>query len=435
MPTDVHVVAGYLGAGKTTVLTHLLSHISPSERVGIVVNDFGEASMDADRLRESGAPGGLDVRNIDGRCICCTAPEGLVSTVGELVGEVDRLFVEPTGIARPADVIDTLRRAPFADELRIGPLVVVVDPARLARGELPANVVEQARAADVIVANRMDRAGPDDVAALDRWVAEQWPGPHEVVKTEYGAVPASVLAWPPEGPRERPIEHDHSHHGMVAATLRWAPDVRLGRAALLDALGAHPIERVKGLFHTDEGTIIVEVAGGRVEEATSGRRGDARVDLIGADESALDALAAALQAAVLSAEQLAHRGEAIDVALPDGAMHTFDRDRLAALPEPVPDVAAIVPGRTGTGARLAALLDAVGAPADGEVVVVAADGYVTDPVPVATVRTGVLVHTVADGPLPRGKGGPFRLYLPPSESDNPCANVKGVVRIALRRAS
>ena len=444
MPVDVHVVAGFLGTGKTTLLAHLMKQLQ-GERLGLVVNDFGQAAFDESMLEGFGE----HVREIRGECVCCTAPEGFVGEVGALIaaGSLDRIFVEPTGLARPADIIDTLRRAPYAAKLALGPLIVVVDPGRVARGEVSEEVLEQAGAADVLVANRTDLATPDEMAAFQTWAASLWPGPEQLLQVSFGEVGVEVLAW---RLRSKSLidgvvsgsadhhHHDHDHgdiHGFDVRTFTWAPDVTFHRGRLLQALRSMGAERLKGVFRTDEGTVQVQVAGGHLHEAPSGRRSDSRVDVIVAHpgESTLNAAQAALADTRCTPNELQARGRLVEVALPDGRVRTFDRAALASLPDGVSDVATLIAKRSGAAARLREILAASEAPVEGEAVVVAADGYVTPPVPVSSLLPGLLVHSFEGEGLPADKGGPFRLLIPGDAGPGgPCANVKGVVRIALR---
>ncbi|MBX2796455.1 MAG: molybdopterin-dependent oxidoreductase [Myxococcales bacterium] len=449
MAVKVHVVAGFLGAGKTTVLSHLLKGLS-GERVGLVVNDFGEAAID----REILAPDGGDVREIRGSCVCCTAPEGFVAELASLLegGQLDRIFVEPTGLARPADVVDTLRRAPFFDQLQLQPLIVVVDPARIVRGEVSDDVLAQAAVGDVIVANRIDQATSFEMELYRSWLQSLWPPPRQAHETQFGEVPHEVLQWgeqpAPEdrmarsealfSPR-RDHDHDHDHaHGFEVRTLSWDPDVVFHRGRLLDVVRELSAERVKGIFRTDEGTVLLQRAASSLQESTTGRRSDSRVDVIVAHPGteALDAAEQALATAVLDPSERQARAHTLEVALPDGSVRAFDRVSLAALPDPVPDVSVLVPNRQGAAARISEVLKAAAVGSSGDAVVVAADGYVTEPVPVDALLSGVLLHSMDDEPLPQGKGGPFRLLIPGDAGPGgPCANVKAVVRIALRGPS
>ena len=128
MRTPVHVVGGFLGTGKTTVLLAELARREGVERCAVVVNDFGQAAIDATLLG-----GGVQVTNIPGGCVCCTAPEGLGAAVRAILDELkpDRIFVEPSGLGRPRDVVDMLARGEVAARIALGPTEWTESPASL----------------------------------------------------------------------------------------------------------------------------------------------------------------------------------------------------------------------------------------------------------------------------------------------------------------
>ena len=113
MATPVHLITGPLGAGKTTTLQNLLRFCA-GERVAVIVNDFGEAAIDADSIEATDRT--VQISAIHGVCVCCTAPQNFTPTLGGLLEHEppDRIFIEPTGLARPADLID------FAEITEIG---------------------------------------------------------------------------------------------------------------------------------------------------------------------------------------------------------------------------------------------------------------------------------------------------------------------------
>jgi DMSO/TMAO reductase YedYZ molybdopterin-dependent catalytic subunit len=115
-------------------------------------------------------------------------------------------------------------------------------------------------------------------------------------------------------------------------------------------------------------------------------------------------------------------------------VHGIDRDQLLALPDGIDDVSARFPKRAGSAARVSALLDHLKLEPGGRAVVVAGDGFAAEPVDLAVLREGVLLHTLEGQPLPEKQGGPFRLLIPEDASDEPvsCANVKGVAKIVVR---
>ncbi len=447
MRVPVHVIGGFLGAGKTTALLSLLGRKAGSERAAVVINDFGESAVDEGRVDAAG----VAVREIRGGCVCCTAPEGFMGAVGQILDEEspDRIYIEPTGLARPADLIDTLRRAPYADRLDIKPLIILVDPHNLASD---LHVAQQAEVADILVANRIDLASDEEMQAFDVWVGGLWPRPLQVHRVEHGELPETVLSGSSSAPA--PHDHDHPHHGHDDAhhghdhahhdddaihghrvrTWIWPAHAIFDRRRLLAALETlQAASRVKGIFRTEEGVARFDVAGGVLHEAPSDYRRDSRVDVIARDEALIIESERLFSAALRTDEEQLIAGSCIEFALPDGVTRRFDRAAIAALPDPVADVSILVPDRAGVAARISSLFAAASAPLDSEIVVVAADGYATPPVPARAVQNGLLLHTLDGEPLPAGKGGPFRLLIPGDAGPGgPCANVKAVVRIALR---
>lgn len=426
MTTPVHLVAGWLGTGKTTALLDRLERWR-GQRVAVLVNDFGEAAVDRTLLDDADTP--RLMTEIRGACVCCTAPEGFTDAVGLLLDEVgpDRILIEPTGLAHPADLVDTLLRGPHRERIDLQPVVVLVDPAHL-DPEDP-DLRAQVEAADVLVANRTDLASPPEMARFRDFAGRLWPRPLAVHETTHGRLPDSAFSWPdgagPRAPERR--AHGHETHGMHARSVVWSPEVRFRRDLPL----VEGLARLKGLFRTPEGTFLVEVAGGHRHERPSPWRRDSRVDLLARDPALLDAAVEALEQARLSEDELVLDPHRIEVVRPDGTRLDVDRRALRQL-EAI-DVAPLIPRREGTAAPLWALLERVGFTSGVQAVVVAADGYATPPVPVEALEAGLLLHTLHDQPLGPEQGGPFRLLIPGDAGPGgPCANVKGVVRIALR---
>jgi G3E family GTPase len=452
MSIPVHIVAGFLGTGKTTVIRHQLASRT-HERVAVIVNDFGDAGLDEAVLAGERS---FAIRNIPGGCVCCTAPEGFIDALGAVIAErPDRLIIEPTGLARPQDIVDTIRRSPHKDALALGPLVVLVDPARLGtKSDDEAELIAlQAGIADVLVANRTDLAPPEALARFDALAESLWPRPLSVHKTTRGKLPAEAFEWPANEGARLPRAEGHTHapgdpaHASTSAhrvrSFRWSPETifsreRVSRAALRasEGLAGARLARWKGIFRTDQGVLLVEVAGGQMHEERSPFRRDSRLDVIleGGGEDAFTRIANWLGGAALSDSEREARATRVELVFPNGRTRFIEREELVALPGGVADVSALVPKRAGAAARVAALLDAHKVPSEGAAVVCAADGFASEPVPLRALREGLLVHSLDGAPLDAKQGGPYRLLIPEGVPDAPtaCANVKGVVRIVLR---
>ena len=437
MKTPIHVVGGFLGTGKTTVLLAELARREGTERCAVLVNDFGEARIDASLLG-----GRVPVTNIPGGCVCCTAPEGLVPAIRAILDELrpDRIFVEPSGLGRPRDIVDMLARGPVADRLELQPTVVLVDPTR--RPADPSLFADQIDGADVLVANRCDHADLDQLAAFDQLAAAMWPAPILTAKVRFGRLPEAAWSWPAgAGPRasaegDAPHDHGHDHdHGAAPRTdstagyhaRSWVfpPTTVFSWDKLRElVVGTPGLERFKGVFRTDLGWFRLDLAGGVIHPADTAYRRDSRADLI-VTTADLDAFDVALRAARVSdRDPDSLDGTAIGLMDATGVELPLSRGALMAMPGQVPDVGAVAPGKKGAGVRLRELLFLAGNATQYSIA--AADGFVTPPAPIDSLGDAVLVHSLDGGPVPEDQGGPFRVY---GAAGSSCANVKAVVRV------
>lgn len=185
------VVGGYLGAGKTTLVNHLLRHAG-GRRIAVLVNDFGEVSIDADLI--VGAAG--EVLALAGGCVCCSFGADLVGTLQKVVRRdplPDVVLIECSGVGLPAAVA---RSAALVPGIRVEGIAVVVDAAdlmRLARDAYVGDTVrQQLSQADLLLVNQADRAGLDAMAQLAQWLADAAPGVPQVTCTR-AQVPADLV--------------------------------------------------------------------------------------------------------------------------------------------------------------------------------------------------------------------------------------------------
>ena len=218
----VTVLAGFLGAGKTTILNHVLRN-REGRRVAVIVNDMSEINIDADLVRGGGANLSRTdetLVELTNGCICCTLRDDLLGEVRRLSaeGRFDYLLIEGTGIAEPLPIAATFSfrdesGAALCDVARLDTMVSVVDAANLLsdfssvdflsdRGEtrdaddqrtLVDLLVEQIEFADVVVINKISDVTADMRSAVRRIVAALNPDAR-VVETDFGHLPlASIL--------------------------------------------------------------------------------------------------------------------------------------------------------------------------------------------------------------------------------------------------
>jgi G3E family GTPase len=126
---EVLLITGFLGAGKTTLIRHLLSsEFSAEAKVAVIVNEVGEIGIDGAVIdRQEGRD--VDVMELTSGCICCTIKTDFFKAVQEIHKTLkpSHLIVEATGIAQPGDMFDILCQAPVSEFSRLKSVVTVVD--------------------------------------------------------------------------------------------------------------------------------------------------------------------------------------------------------------------------------------------------------------------------------------------------------------------
>ena len=188
----VTLIGGYLGAGKTSLLNHLLTHAG-GERIAVLVNDFGALGLDAALVARRDA----DTVTLTNGCVCCSIADDFGAALDAQVraGEPpERIVVETSGVAEPAK---TARYASAWPGVRLDAVLTVVDLETIRTqakdrfvGDL---VVRQIESADLIIANKSDRVEVPARRSTAQWLARRAPRT-ALVETSHGRVdPAIVL--------------------------------------------------------------------------------------------------------------------------------------------------------------------------------------------------------------------------------------------------
>ena len=273
MSVPILLVAGFLGAGKTTVVNHLLAH-AEGRRIAAVVNDFGAVNIDAELI--TGASDG--VVSLSNGCICCSLEGDLLRTLAALLRRDPRpefIVIETSGVADPADIVRNLMDPMIWREAPLETVLCVVDATLPVAKLNDALLRSQLRAADVVALSKVDlvdaatRAQIRDAVRAVRSAAV-------VVDALHGEVPAELLF--PADPERVPVTREPGRRGPVAdrfETLSWTSQSPLSLPRLQQAIGrlAPKLARAKGLFETAEqpGRLTVfQFAGGRATLAPGG---------------------------------------------------------------------------------------------------------------------------------------------------------------------
>jgi G3E family GTPase len=189
---NVLLISGFLGAGKTTLVKHLLaSDYKELGKVAIIVNELGTVGIDGELL--SGR--NVDILELTSGCICCTIRSDFLKAIQEIHERInpDYLVVEATGVAQPSDMLEPFLDPPISDFSRIRNLVTVVDAGFFeAREVLGPFYEKQIVSSDLLILNKVDEV---DKETLDQIKAtlQTMNMRAMVVPTKFAAVEPSVL--------------------------------------------------------------------------------------------------------------------------------------------------------------------------------------------------------------------------------------------------
>jgi G3E family GTPase len=320
----VNLIAGSLGVGKTTAINHLLGQRPAKERWAVLVNEYGQIGLDAALLEESNQREGVNIKEVAGGCICCTA--GVVfqfSLVLLLQRRPDRLLIEPTGLATLSGILDTLAQPGIREAVDVRSIISLVDPARLDEDALPVEARDQIEAADILLANRCDLASPAQLDAFEAWADRIFPPKRLIRRVERGQLPLELLDLVTQrAPADPPLADESAHHrhhvhsrdaatsghshdaptavecgptrpvvsqshdSPLASTFGWAIwaeqvfDERQVARWLEQLTTRQGLRRVKAVLHTNGGWCSFNIADGASETKPSAYRRDSRLELV-----------------------------------------------------------------------------------------------------------------------------------------------------------
>jgi G3E family GTPase len=186
------IVGGYLGAGKTTLVNHLLRNAG-GRRIAVMVNDFGELTIDADLIE--GAEG--SVLALAGGCVCCSFGSDLLGALQDVLQRQpppDLILIETSGVALPAAVARSARLLPG---LRIEGIVLMLDAETVRQrsadpyvGDL---VRQQLLDADLLILNKIELCSPAELTELNAWLPTMTTPGTPVVPAKQARVPPELV--------------------------------------------------------------------------------------------------------------------------------------------------------------------------------------------------------------------------------------------------
>lgn len=294
-----HVIAGPLGSGKTSLIKHLLAQRPANERWAVLINEFGQIGLDAALLTQDSD--GIALGEVAGGCLCCVNGAPFQIGLGRLLRKArpDRLFIEPSGLGHPAQLLRQLSEAPWQGVLAVQPCVLVLDAQALAAGKpLPAAQQEALNSTGLLLLNKSEGLDEDDrqriVAQLpDRpmfWTQQavmplsELPGlgSQAVTGVDNFIVPKGLAQMPAIWTDAAlPICLSQAQEGGWSIGWRWHPSQTFDAALVGQWLESLAWRRAKLVIHSVNGWVSANAVDNSVLDwRPSEWRQDSRIELI-----------------------------------------------------------------------------------------------------------------------------------------------------------
>ncbi|WP_372096037.1 cobalamin biosynthesis protein CobW [Tistrella mobilis] len=279
------IVTGFLGAGKTTLIRHLIENAG-GRRLALIVNEFGDVGIDGDLLKGCGIDTCPDENVIElaNGCICCTVADDFLPTMEALLAREprpDHIIIETSGLALPKPLVQAFAWPGVKTRATVDGVIAVVDGAALAEGrvandpealdrqraadqtldheaEVDELFEDQLACADMVVVTKADMLDADGMARARAAIAPELRPATRVVEAARGMVDPAVLlglgaaveddlaARPSHHDGESEEEHGHDAFASFVVELPEGVDHEALPGRIGAAVEAHPIYRVKG---------------------------------------------------------------------------------------------------------------------------------------------------------------------------------------------
>lgn len=287
------VITGFLGAGKTTLIRHILQNAG-NRKIALIINEFGDLGIDGDILKGCGDETCTedDIVELSNGCICCTVADDFIPTVEKLLEreeKPDHIIIETSGLALPQPLVRAFSWPEISTRVTVDGVVTVVDGRAVVDGQFAQNIAavdaqrrgddmldhetplselfdDQIACADMIVVNKSDLLSDDEAAALLGNLKADCRSGVQVLKAAMGVLPVDILLGQGVDAQDNmdarhEVHHHHHHDGeeghhhhdhdhddfeSFVVTLGELTDPEAFQATLVDTIANHNILRLKG---------------------------------------------------------------------------------------------------------------------------------------------------------------------------------------------
>ena len=294
------VITGFLGAGKTTLIRHLLEHAG-GRRIALIINEFGDVGVDRSFLSDCGndvcEPG--DIVELANGCICCTVADDFIPTMEKLLARdpaPDHIVIETSGLALPQPLIRAFGWPEVRARVTVDGVVTVVDARAVADGRFAENEAalaaqrqadpnldhdsplhelfeDQLNCADLVILNKADLVDDAELARIGEILGAQKRAAARIVRSVRGRISADVLIGLAAAAEddlatrlshhemEGEEQHDHDDFESFVVAMPPIADPRVLSQSLITTAGEMPILRAKGFLAVEGKPMRLAVQG------------------------------------------------------------------------------------------------------------------------------------------------------------------------------
>jgi len=305
MKIPATIITGFLGAGKTTLVRHLLQNAG-GRRIALIVNEFGDVGVDGEILKSCGSEACSedDIIELANGCICCTVADEFIPTIEKLLAsprKLDHIIIETSGLALPQPLVRAFNWPEIKSRVTVDGVVSVLDAKALSEGrfaddeaaiaaqraadptvehENPIQELfeDQLNCADLVILNKTDLLSASELATVTAELKPQLRTASRMVAATQGAVDANILLGSNASVEddlqnrksnhemEGVEQHDHDDFSTFIVEVPDAADQKTLLGRITKTIESHNILRLKGFASVADSNarLLIQAVGPRL---------------------------------------------------------------------------------------------------------------------------------------------------------------------------
>ena len=305
MKIPATIITGFLGAGKTTLVRHLLQNAG-GRRIALIVNEFGDVGVDGEILKSCGSEACSedDIIELANGCICCTVADEFIPTIEKLLAsprKLDHIIIETSGLALPQPLVRAFNWPEIKSRVTVDGVVSVLDAKALSEGRFADNEAaiaaqraadptvehenpiqelfeDQLNCADLVILNKTDLLSASELATVTAELKPQLRTASRMVAATQGAVDANILLGSNASVEddlqnrksnhemEGVEQHDHDDFSTFIVEVPDAADQKTLLGRITKTIESHNILRLKGFASVADSNarLLIQAVGPRL---------------------------------------------------------------------------------------------------------------------------------------------------------------------------